>query len=972
MLVRRGVRAHKFDREVRRRRGHDIRHVELLVEREAERAVIEQQLADACAGIGCVVVIEGPAGNGKSRLLDLAGDLAREQGLHVLSAAGTELERHFPFGVAIQLFEPWWLSASAAAQAAIQGAAAPAAALLQQGPGSAESDAGYATVHGLFRLVAHLAEEPTPSSDAHRAAALVMLVDDAQWADGPSLRFLAYLAERLADMPIALIVSMRPGEPDVDAEGLGALRVVTGDWLLRLQSLSARAVEQVVRAQFPQTDEAFCAACSRISGGNPFLLRALLEQVRDDGLEPTEATAGRLEDLAPGSVLDAVVARMGAMPPAVRSVAVAVAVLGDGARLRHVAALAQLSSTEAAQGADALADMHLFRGGEPLSFVHPLIRQAVVRSVSPLVRAEEHARAAEILDQDGQPEELVAPHLLAAPARADPHTVTVLRAAARTALASGAASSAVGLLRRGLEEGARERHGDLLAELAQAEVHAGLPEATARLSDAIRACEDPRQRAELSLTLGAAHYRNSDYVDAVMVLAGAMLDSRHGDAQLADEIAAAHFAAVSLVPALAPETRRRGAELQATIAEQPTPAQRTAVAHLAVHRAVQRVERAEVRRLAELAWGDGELLETDGFLHFSWSMAAGALYMVDELERALELCDAALGHARAREANEAVAVAQHCRAWPLYERGEITAAAKAARAALDVLPGGGSAYLPPAYAAIACCHIQQGQLGEAERALAVIEHPELRRGDRLPGLLHARAQLRLAQHRPEQALEDAVDAGRRWEEELGAPSPGALAWRTTAALAQAALGRVDAARELGAEALALAREIDVRRAVVRALTVLGLVTGGEDGIELLAEAVSLGADAPTRLVHISALIALGSALRRANQRAAARDPLKTALALCRENGATALALEAQTELGVTGPRRRADRLWGPESLTPSERRVAELAMEGLTTREMAESLFVTPKTVEFHLRHIYQKLGVNSRDKLSAALGIDR
>jgi DNA-binding CsgD family transcriptional regulator len=71
------------------------------------------------------------------------------------------------------------------------------------------------------------------------------------------------------------------------------------------------------------------------------------------------------------------------------------------------------------------------------------------------------------------------------------------------------------------------------------------------------------------------------------------------------------------------------------------------------------------------------------------------------------------------------------------------------------------------------------------------------------------------------------------------------------------------------------------------------------------------------------------------------------------------------------PRRRGDTLWGPEALTPSERRVAELAMEGLTTREMAESLFVTPKTVEFHLRHIYQKLGVNSRDKLSGALGID-
>ena len=117
---------------------------------------------------------------------------------------------------------------------------------------------------------------------------------------------------------------------------------------------------------------------------------------------------------------------------------------------------------------------------------------------------------------------------------------------------------------------------------------------------------------------------------------------------------------------------------------------------------------------------------------------------------------------------------------------------------------------------------------------------------------------------------------------------------------------------------------------------------------------------------------LGGALRRANQRAAARDPLTAALKQCQKAGANALGLQAQTELAVSGSRRRADSLWGPAALTPSERRVAELAIEGLTTREMAESLFVTPKTIEYHLRHIYQKLGVNSRDKLSGALGSER
>jgi DNA-binding CsgD family transcriptional regulator len=933
-----------------------------------ERTVIEQQLRDAREGSGSVVVLEGPAGTGKSRLLHLAADLARREGVRVFGASCTELERHFPFGAAVQLFEPWWLAADADERAAMVGGSGAATALLEHGPGAAETDAGYATVHGLFRLTARLATAP---HDAGEPTPLAVLVDDAQWADGPTLRFVAYLAERLADLPVALIVSMRPGEPGADTEGLGALRVAAGDWLLRLQPLTAPAVRQVVIAEQSEADHAFCAACARITGGNPFLLLELLEQVRADGLAPDHATAGRLGDLAPGAVLDAMVARLGTMPPTVRAVALAVAVLGDGAALRHVAALTEITAGATAEAADGLADMHLFGAGEPLSFVHPLIRQAVERSISPLSWGQEHARAAQVLDRDGQPEEVIASHLLFAPGQGDPRTVSILRAAARKALASGAVSSAIGLLRRALAESVGEGQGELLAELAQAEVQAGLPEAAARLSEAIAVCDEPRRRAELALTLGAAHYRNSEYGSAVMVLAGAMLDTRHGDAVLAEEIAAAHFSSLTLVPALAPEAERRAAQLLASLPEQPSPPQRTALAHLALLQAVQRRPRSEVRRLADLAWGNGELLETDGFLRSSWTMVAGALNMVDELERSLELCDAALAHARAREATEALAIAHHCQAWPLYERGDIAAAAQAARAAIDVLPASTLGYLPTAYAIIAACHIQQGRLSEAENALAVIEHPDVHCGDRVSALLTTRAQLRLAQRRPQEALDDAIRAGRLWEEELGPASPGALSWRPMAAMAHLTLGDTERARDLASEELTLARELGITRAVIRALCVLGLAQGGDDGLALLTEATALGADHPPRLSHVSTLVAVGGALRRANQRAAARDPLMAALKLCQQTGAGALAVEAETELAGTGSRRRGDTLWGPEALTPSERRVAELAMAGLTTREMAESLFVTPKTVEYHLRHIYQKLGVNSRDKLSGALGIE-
>src|ERR1700760_1919442 len=105
-------------KEVRRRRGRDNRDVDRLVEREAERQAIEQQLRAAREGSGSVLVLEGPAGRGKARLLPLAAALARSQGPRGLGASSTELERNFPFGVAIQLFEPWWLTADETERAA--------------------------------------------------------------------------------------------------------------------------------------------------------------------------------------------------------------------------------------------------------------------------------------------------------------------------------------------------------------------------------------------------------------------------------------------------------------------------------------------------------------------------------------------------------------------------------------------------------------------------------------------------------------------------------------------------------------------------------------------------------------------------------------------------------------------------------------------------------------------------------------
>jgi DNA-binding CsgD family transcriptional regulator len=956
-----------------RRRGRDIGLAGLLVERDAELELLRARLADACAGTGGVIIIEAPAGNGKSRLLTVAGDLARESGMRVLGANASELERDFPFGVAIQLFEPCWMAADAEERMELlEGPASRAGELLSGSladRGPFPGDQGYAVIHALFWLTRNLAALPR---DEVVDVPLVMLVDGGQWADRPSLRFLAYLAERIDQLPIVLVLSTREGEPMADPPALPALRTAADDGVLRPGSLSEEGVAAVIRSRFPDAAPALWRACMRVTGGNPFLLMELLDELQADGAPPNSATAARLADVAPESVLNSVIARLGAMPSAVRQVASAVGIFGD-ASVEQVARLTALESEQVRRAADALAGVHLFHSGTPLSFVHPLVSSAVCASMSPLERGEAHRHAALIMREDGRPDEQVAAHLLASPPHSDPLALQTLRSAARTAMASGAAETAVRLLRRGLaEQPPPELLPEVLGELGQAELGAGLPDAMERLEEAIGAAPEQPQRAQLALTHGEGLYRQGRYRDAAQVLSSALDGLVDADQSLADELEAAYVAAGSLVPTFAEDATDRGRALVARFVDQPSAARRDAVAHMAVRAAIRGDGATRVLELADLAWGDGALLESQAPDGLGWPLLTGALLFADELERDLEVCDAVLEAARARDSAASEAVARHCRAWALYEQGRIVEAFADARAALDAAPDAWPTYVRTAYGAIACCHLQRGELERAEQALAAVEHPDVCTRVQLPFLLEARAQLRLAQLRPADALEDALKAGRVADRRLGGQSPGAIAWRSTAALAYLAVGERAEARRLATEELEQARRTGITRVAIRDLRVLGLAERGADGIKLLREAVQTGERHPPRLEQIHALVDLGAALRRANRRTAAREPLRRALELSHRGGAAALEDRARDELFATGARPRRAVLTGVESLTPSELRVGELAARGLTTRQIAEALFVTPKTVEFHLRHIYQKLNIGSRGELAAELGEGR
>ena len=339
---------------------------------------------------------------------------------------------------------------------------------------------------------------------------------------------------------------------------------------------------------------------------------------------------------------------------------------------------------------------------------------------------------------------------------------------------------------------------------------------------------------------------------------------------------------------------------------------------------------------------------------------AGSLLFVDELERAVEVAQAAAGSARAVGPPGAV----RWQGWSLYHQGRITAALAVAEAARAAHRGD-----PAAHGLIAGCRLAQGRLDEAEAALARFSAGEGVEEIDGPVLLDLRAQLRLAQLRPADALADALEAGRLTRGQWGVMGPGVVAWRSTAALARLALGESRRARALAEEELELARQRGLTRVVIRDLRVLAFAAKGARVVDLLAEAVRIGRAAPPRLEYINALVDLGAATRRANQRTAARHPLRKGLELAERDGAGVLARRAREELAATGARSRQVMLTGIQALTPSERRVADLAAGGLTTRQIAQVLFVTPKTVEFHLRHVYRKLDIpSSRADLTRAL----
>ena len=718
------------------------------------------------AAVGGATLVEGHAGTGKSRLLREAAAAAAAAGMRVLQARGDELEREFAFGVALGLLEDAVRSAAPEERARILAGAAQLAEPLFAGGYSTTAPRDpqglYSLVHGLYWVTQNLAD----------GGPLLLLVDDAQWGDEPSLRLLAYLAQRIADMPVALMAARRigeePGEPPL-------LRELAGRPLARrlgLSPLSPQAVARLVRAQLAAASDGFCAACGEATAGNPFFLEELLRTVTTEEVEPSDEGAAQIRALAPDAVSRSILLRLSRLPPEATALARAVAVLGE-APLVDAIALVQLKPDAARAAARMLVATGVLTNHDPVSFSHPIVRAAVSADMTYAERGRLALRAAEQLDAGGAPPERVSAHLLAAPAAREAWVTQPLRLAAANALASGAPVSAARYLRRALAEPpSADAEAEILVELGEAEAAAAEPEAAAHLRAALTQLSDPLARARVRLTLGRALSGQGDFAASALAFQRGEADARGRDPDLLVELEAGFLGVARFEPALQPEARERMERLVRQPPQQDSAGLRPVLADIALARAWSGAPVSEVLPLATRAWANGALLAEQGPDSHSIYVLAGAILAVDELQLELQVLDAALREAQRNGSVMAVATASYCRSIPLYLQARIPEALADAEQAVGAESDGWEMFLPCARAFLALSLLERGEVDAADRALE-LRDPERWR-DSLPYVpfLDARARVRLAQRRPEEALADALENGRLIEESFGGTGRG--------------------------------------------------------------------------------------------------------------------------------------------------------------------------------------------------------
>jgi DNA-binding CsgD family transcriptional regulator len=934
-----------------------------LLERERELAALDDAIAATEAGgDGRLALVEGPPGIGKTALLGELHARAAGRGHRVLKAVGSEMERDFGFGVVRQLFSPVLRSLDPAGRARLlAGPVALAAAIFGMAePGAIDLSPTEASLYGLFWMVVGLAE----------AGPLVLVIDDAHWSDIASLRFVRYLAQRLDGVPALVVLAARPNEPGIQAEALDALSTDLASSLIRPPLLSEAGTAAIVRASIAGSSSATVeAACHEATGGNPLLIESLLRELADrgNGAGPVVAR-DRIAAMGSERIGAGVIERAGRLDQHGPAVVRAAAVLGAGNELRALSGLAGIERQRASAILDGLVAASILVQDDGHRFLHPLLRSAVYEAIPAATRAEMHARAARLLREQGAEPEAVAAHLLLCEPGGDDEALAVLEAATVRAGERGAPESVITYLTRALPEVSDpDRRGDVLHRLGRAGVALRDPSSLGHLQEAAQLTEDPARALDIYLELADALAMAGIWDATVATIEAAF--ERFGGSELPGllDLEAIHAAARGYDPATADAYAADVPRLLALVRGRTDEESRHLRWILAGLGACRDLPGDEVTALVGPRSQDWSVQQRGRESSMVFQAAMGLL-LIDGLDEGEWLIAAFEEDARRRGSLLAMIAAVGFRASLDQRHGRLESSEQNILVALDLLQRNDLSLMALTTFVHFCLDTiveRQGLDHVADLVEGLEMPPAFGRTASGALVLEVRAAVRQARGDRPGALATLREAAAIMEPlQFG---PRLSSWRSRLALALPEDERAEAL-ELATEELRLATEVRSVRAEAVALRTLGLLEGGEAGIDLLRRSVERTRQGTAPLEVARSLTELGAALGRANQRREAREMLREAADLAQRCGAERLEERIEQEMRVAGARPRRRALSGPESLTPAEHRVAAAAARGATNREIGQTLFISMRTVEMHLTNTYRKLGIATRADLAAAI----
>lgn len=919
----------------------------MLVGRDPERARLAAFLDSVRAGDGAALVVHGEPGVGKTALLE---DLRSEaDGMLVLDARGAEGEAVLPYAGLSELVAPV-LELVDRLPGRRREALAGALALGEPQPGDR-----FGTYAATLSLLAEAAAE----------APLLAVVDDAHWLDAESGEALRFSARRLRHERAGVVFAARAGECSTfEAAGIEGLH---------LSGLDAAASCELLRRHAERVDDDVALAIHCATGGNPLALIELAQLLEASEL----AGAAPLPDPLPAgpNVEQAFGARVAALPEATQR-ALLTAAADAGGELAPVARALRLQGLEttALEPAEEARLVSLSEGR--VEFAHPLLRSAVYGRAPARLRRQVHAALAEALVASPSRRARRAWHLAASALDVSEPIALELEWVATQALARAAPIAAA----RASEAAARltPASGDSVRRLlaaARAYHLAGTPEPALRvLERAVAATEDP-------LVLADARRLQAQ----VQTSCGAPGRSRAlltGEAIRVEPHDRARAAAMRLEAALV--SVEMGELHEALrLAEQAWPV--ASAQGDAGLRLFASIVLAATRILRGDAVGAEPLLVPARALTRSGELSvfgppAGLLSYVEmwlgEHERAHELIATEVARLRADGALSALPYALATQAWAKFMLGDWRAAEAAATESLTTADELGQR--PVASQPLVFLALIAGAQGRADEARGHIDRvrrivDELGVGSMRTMIGWAEGRMALAAGAYDEAV-IALDAAGRHSLEHGLEEPSVAAWAQDLAEAYARLGRIAEAEATLATLERQATRTGGRLAHAGAARCRGLLADDAHAEQHFRRAMEWHDCVTAPFERARTQLCFGERLRRARHRRDARDWLTSALRTFDALEAKPWSDRARRELAATGERARQRILTTADRLTPQELQVALLVAEGATNREAAAALFVTPKTIEFHLGHIYGKLGVRNRSalaKLAATRGLD-